>query len=120
MKFLWTTIHVSDMEKSLAFYKEFAGLDVTRRHTSAGDREIAFLGEGETKVELIFDPSSTQVHHSKDISIGFAVASMDEQLKFITERGLAVESGPFEPNPHVRFFYVLDPNGVKVQFLENR
>lgn len=30
-----------------------------------------------------------------------------------------VHSGPFQPNPSVSFFYILDPNGLKIQFVEN-
>ncbi len=56
----------------------------------------------------------------KDISLGFAVDSVDEMMAFVKEKGIAIHSCPFEPSPHVKFFYVLDPNGLKIQFLESR
>jgi lactoylglutathione lyase len=40
-------------------------------------------------------------------------------MKFIKEKSIEIESGPIQPNPNVKFFYVLDPNGVKIQFVEN-
>jgi lactoylglutathione lyase len=55
----------------------------------------------------------------ENISLGFEVKSVDEMIKFIKQKGLEVESGPFQPNPHIRFFHVKDPNGVSVQFVEN-
>jgi lactoylglutathione lyase len=55
----------------------------------------------------------------KDISLGFEVKSLDDMMAFVKEKGLVMHSGPFQPNPHVRFFYVLDPNGLKIQFVEN-
>jgi len=40
-------------------------------------------------------------------------------IEVIKEKGLEVESGPFQPNPHIKFFHVKDPNGVSIQFVEN-
>ena len=45
--------------------------------------------------------------------------SVDEMMNFVKEKGIVVESGPFQPNPHVKFFYIMDPNGLKIQFVEN-
>ena len=53
MKFLWTTILVNDMDESLKFYEEIAGLKPVDRFQAGPGMEIAFLGEGETKIELI-------------------------------------------------------------------
>lgn len=33
--------------------------------------------------------------------------------------GVAFESGPHQPNPTIKFVYVLDLNGFKVRFIEN-
>ncbi len=120
MKFLWVTLSVSNMEESLKFYQEIVGLPVTRRFSSEGSGDIAFLGDGETKLELIAYPNKTENHYGKEMSIGFEVESVEKKIQFIHEKGLAVESGPFEPNPHVRFFFVKDPNGITVQFVENK
>jgi lactoylglutathione lyase len=53
MKFLWTTILVNNMDESLKFYEEIVGLKLTERFQAGPGMEISFLGEGETKVELI-------------------------------------------------------------------
>ena len=78
---------------------------------------------GETKIELICGssyPSYKVKNNNIDgISLGFEVKSVDEKIKFIKEKGLEVDSGPFQPNPHIRFFYVKDPTGVSIQFVEN-
>jgi lactoylglutathione lyase len=39
-------------------------------------------------------------------------------MDYLKQQGVPVHSGPFQPNPHVRFFYVLDPNGLKIQLAE--
>ena len=55
MKFCWTTLSVNNMEESLKFYHEIIGLPVDRRFKMGPEAEIAFLGDGETKLELMYD-----------------------------------------------------------------
>lgn len=119
MKFCWCTLMVKNMEESLKFYQEIVGLEVDRRFKAGPGTEIAFLGDGETKVELVCNDGSKEVNMGQDISLGFEVNSVDEMMASLKEKGIAVHSGPFQPNPHVKFFYVADPNGLKIQFVEN-
>ena len=53
MAFAHTTIHVTDLDRSIAFYGRL-GMDVSRRFGPPG-HEIAFLGDGPTKLELVAD-----------------------------------------------------------------
>lgn len=119
MKFCWTTIMVNNMEESLKFYQEIVGLKLDRRFDAGPNGEIAFLGEGETKVELVCSREERRVNIGQDISMGFEVDSVDRMIEFVKANGIEVHSGPYQPNPHVKFFYILDPNGVKIQFVEN-
>jgi len=107
------------MEKSVKFYREIAGLAECRRFTSGAGTEICFLGGGETKVELICGPDHPVPAPAQGVSLGFEVKSLDETLELVKEKGVQVDSGPFQPNPHIRFFFVKDPDGVSVQFVEN-
>ena len=118
MKFCWCTITVNNMEESLKFYQEIVGLTISRRF-AAGAGEISFLGDGETKIELICIPNHKATGNAEGISLGFEIESVDEMIKFIKEKGREVHSGPFQPNPHIKFFHVKDPNGVSIQFVEN-
>lgn len=119
MKFCWCTITVSNMEESLRFYKEVVGLSVNRRFAAGPGVEISFLGDEETKIELIYDTTHKLGNNVQGISLGFEVESVDEMIKLIKEKGLEVDDGPFQPNPHMKFFFVKDPNGVSIQFVEN-
>ncbi len=116
MKFLWVTLRVNDMEASLKFYREVAGLPLNRRLSAHGG-DMAFLGEGETQIELISAAGGTPAQYGRDLSIGFEVASLNEKMASVQALGLEVE-GPFAPGPGVRFFFVKDPSGVRVQFVE--
>jgi lactoylglutathione lyase len=119
MKFCWSTLKVKNMNESLKFYEEVVGLKVDNRFKAGPGMEIAFLGDGETKVELICHDNSSDVNVGTDISWGFEVKSVDEMMILVKEKGIAIESGPFQPNPHTKFFFITDPNGLRIQFVEH-
>jgi lactoylglutathione lyase len=118
MEFCWVTINVKDMEQSLAFYRDVVGLRVDRKMKPMPGTEIAFLGNGGTEVELIRNEKNSDCQYGKDISLGFVVDSVERAMVEMKEKGVTIHSGPFQPNPQVKFFYVLDPNGLRVQFVE--
>ncbi len=119
MKFCWVTVNVKNLEESLKFYQEVVKLPVKRRFNSGPDVEIVFLGDDETKLELKCNNKSSEVNFGHDISIGFVVESVDKMMALLEEREIKIHSGPFQPNPSIKFFYILDPDGLKVQFVEN-
>jgi len=119
MNFCWVTINVANMERSLGFYQNLFGLKVQRKMTPGPGMELAFLGDGAgTEVELIQDLRTPEPTHGKDISLGFEVADLDAFVATLAKAGLALHSGPFQPNPKIRFAFVLDPDGVKVQLVQ--
>lgn len=118
MKFCWCSISVSDMEESIRFYHEIAGLSVQRRIKAWPDIEIVFMGDGGDEVELIYNPRLDRAYMGNGIAIGFETGSVDEMMRFVQSKGIEIESGPFQPNPYVRFFNVKDPNGLRVEFIE--
>ncbi len=119
MSFCWVTINVMDMERSLAFYREVVGLALNRRMKPMPGTDIAFLGSGDTEVELIRNEKATSCSYGKDVSLGFKVDSLEKTIEFLKEKGVPVQSGPFQPSPTVRFLYVLDPDGMRIQFVED-
>ena len=118
MKFLWTTIHVNDMEESLKFYQEVVGLKLATRFNAGPGMEICFLGEDGTKLELIYSEKFKNIEAGNAVSLGFKVDSLDEIQNLVKEKGIDIKTGPVQPNPSLKYFIILDPNGVKVQFAE--
>jgi lactoylglutathione lyase len=106
------------MDKSVQFYRDVVGLKVNRRMTTADNLEICFLGEGETQVELI-SGRKYAVSCGVGVSLGFEVKSLEDMMDFVREKELPVSSGPFQPTPRIKFFFVEDPDGYSVQFVEN-
>ena len=117
MIFRHVTISVKDMEKSIQFYKDVTGQPIKRRFT-AGESEIVFLGAGETEIELIYTQAKSDVSFGPDISLGFEVESLEDTIKFLKQKNIDVGK-VIQPNPHVRFAFAADPNGLTIQFVEN-
>ncbi len=119
MKFCHVTLRVQDLDASIRFYTDVVGLPIDKRYQAGPDTEIVFLGSGETKVELICYKNQPAATVGSGISIGFEVANVPEKFNSLKGTDTPVVGEIIRPNPHVRFFYVTDPDGLRVQFLEN-
>ncbi|HPM00177.1 MAG TPA: VOC family protein [Bacillota bacterium] len=119
MNFRHVTLTVKDLDASIHFYTEIVGLPVDRRYQPGPDTEIAFLGTGETKVELICHRNQPDAIVGNAVSVGFEVEDILEKFESFKGTDISVVSDIIQPNQHVRFFFVADPDGFRVQFLES-
>lgn len=119
MDFCWVTINVKDLSESLKFYQEIIGLKINRQMNPNPELQIVFLGSGKTEIELIYNAKQAELKYGEDISLGFTIDSVDREIEKLKRVNIAIQSGPFQPNPHIRFFYISDPNGIKIQLVEN-
>jgi len=120
MKYCWSTITVKDMDESILFYRDLLGLKLNQRYPAGPGTEIAFLGEGETKIELICSNENKPNDQGLEgISLGFEVESLEAELKRINDLGYQRQGEVIKPNPKVQFFFLRDPNGIKIQFVEH-
>lgn len=119
MKFLWATINVRNLKETLNFYRNVVGLEIQQTIEMGGGNSINFLGDGETKLEIICSKESKEVDYGDSISLGFEVDSLEDKMELVKREGVEIHSGPFSPAPSTKFFFVLDPNGLKIQFVEN-
>lgn len=122
MKFLCTTINVKSLDESIGFYSDLLGLKLLKRFPAGAGMEIAFMGNGienETLVELMVDSNNNAVNFSEFISIGFAVDSVDAILNTVKSKNIPVQSGPVD-TPSSKFFTIKDPNGLNVQFFQQK
>ena len=118
MKFCWVT-KCKGHGESTGFLSGNYWTKINKRFKPDNDREIVFLGDGETQIELIYNSKTDDINIGESISLGFEVESLEKIGVVLEKKGISIHSGPFSPNPSIRFMYVLDPNGVKVQFVEN-
>lgn len=118
MNFCWITLNVKNLEQSIKFYNEIIGLNISSRF-NAGDLKIAMLGEEQgTKIELI--EGNNEINVSQHISIGFMVKSLDDAICTMKDNDIAIVAGPISPNPSTRFFFVNDPDGYRIQIVEQK
>lgn len=108
MNFLWTTLHVSQLEASLAFYRDRLGLSLNRQIEPA---KIVFLGSGQTLLELIEGEATP----SETISLGFSVKNLEDWTGPLHD---CLVSDIISPMPGFRFCFVADPDGYRIQLVE--
>jgi lactoylglutathione lyase len=117
MKFSWTTLTVSDLEKSIEFYTKVMGLGPVNRMGVPG-HWVAMLGEeGATKLELICTGEPLPAGHGTSVSIGFAPDDLDAMVASLQAQNIPLV-GPISPSPDIRFFFLNDPDGYTVQILQ--
>ena len=114
MKYCWSTVMVKDMDESIKFYQDILGLEIASRFSAMPGLELAFLNAGDVQLELVCNSESANAVIGDAISFGFEVPSLDEALKMVNEKGIAIHSGPFV-HPTVKYFFIQDPNGLKIQ-----
>ncbi|MBU5426406.1 VOC family protein [Tissierella pigra] len=116
MKLNWVTIYVSNLEKSLYFYTKILGLNVSVKFGDE-NHQIVMLGEAdETKIELIFESNTKIENPGKGVSIGLETDNLENLIEELNNIGYKV-TGPISPNPHIRFFFVQDPDGYTIQLI---
>lgn len=118
MKLSFNTIRVRDLDRALKFYQGVLGLSIARRF-QAGSNQIVFLETGGAELELIAGPEGEGTVPGTNLSLGFDVDSLEQILAELERAGVSLYSGPINPNPHVRFALVKDPDGVLLQLTEH-
>lgn len=115
MRYCWTTLHVTDMDRSLAFYRDLLGLRVDSLH---GDNpRVAMLGEpGGPMLELLYEQDADSTDLGRGVNVGYMVDDLDATKAHIEMAGFAV-SGILSPGPGVRFCFVTDPDGFSIQLV---
>jgi catechol 2,3-dioxygenase-like lactoylglutathione lyase family enzyme len=109
------TVRTPKLSETLEFYQWLLDLPIAARHKYA-DAEIIFLGENETKFELIEDSKALPIN-AKGLIVGFTVDNLAEKLSMLDEKKIA-HSGILSPGPGLRFAFFTDLNGCSIQLVE--
>lgn len=118
MNFCWCTITTGNLGESIKFYTEVIGLTLATRFSPRAGMEIVFLADEKgNEIELICFGDHADVPEKKGISLGFEVNSLADTLALVAVKGLTVVNEPVI-TPAVKYFFVKDPNGVSIQFVE--
>ncbi len=117
MKMLHVTIQTDKFDEEIRFYEEQVGLRIQEDMRSIG-RKIVFLAEEaqDTKIEIIENPQAFNAGNA-NLSVGFATEDLDKKYNLLKEAGYTVTQMQ-SPSPNTRFFFVKDPAGVTIQFMQ--
>ena len=118
MKFCWTTLHVSDMQRSLRFYSEILGLGPAVRMGNDAHQVVMLGDAGGTRLELMWDGAPVTADAGRGVSVGLAPENLDKLIAELRDSHGISAVGPISPTPDIRFFFISDPDGYTVQLLE--
>lgn len=119
-------MHVGDLERAIAFYEQVLHFAVVDRHRYEG-HDLAYLRSPASIIEIeLVKPDAKQAEPAEpDASwhIGFTVENLEAEFDRLT--GLGVRLDPIEPYIangvlQTRYFYLYDPDGHQIEFLEAR
>jgi glyoxylase I family protein len=130
-RFHHAAISVADMGASLDFYRELGFELVVDYAGPGGSPRICHLRLGEALLELFWfqgnvpAPESasrleTDLPRVGSKHFALQVDSIDEAKAFVKARGWAPEVAVVNGRTGVRYFFVPDPNGILLEFVEDR
>lgn len=120
MDFLFNTISVSDIEKSMQFYTEILNLNLSRRFQPRPGVEIVFLEDEKVScVELIEHEDQETPNNKKEskIKMGFEVKNLNDTIDFLKTKNIKIQEGPVKIKDG-RFINIQDPDGVMIGLYE--
>lgn len=112
--------NVSDLDRSIRFYREALGLaEVRRREAEDGSFVIVFLGDGQTdfRLELTWLRDHPQKYDLGECE--FHLALRAEDYAAAHERHAAMGCICFE-NPAMGIYFISDPDGYWIEIIPAR
>lgn len=115
--FAHNCVFVSDLERSLKFYKEALGLvPVKTMHPSDMDATLVFLSDGESvhQLELGYMPSRSIPYNLGDnqFHMAFSVENKEEAHALHEKMGVICRDPETEP-----VYFIQDPDGYQIEII---
>ncbi len=119
-KLLHTRYRVSDLEKTISFYKDVLGLEEVRRQMSGRGSQLVFLKAPDSDVEIEickFDESGPIVVGPDLTHLAFEVEDLDEFAKKAAAKGYPLSDGPHSTGSG-RIAFIDAPEGYEIELIE--
>ena len=126
MKYVHTCYRVLDLDRSLDFYINKLGLELTRKIPIGHEATNAFLavpGDSEPRLELTLNHDREEPYTLGEgySHVAFAVEDLDALAEKLEEAGgVDFESTPHAIGSGTRIFFVKDPDGYRIEFIERK
>jgi len=120
-KLLHTRYRVTDLEKTVAFYKDVLGLQEVRRHTSGRGSQLVFLkaAGSEEEIELCkFDQSGPVVVGPDLTHLAFEVDDMEKFAREAAAKGYPLSDGPHRTERGDAIAFIDAPEGYEIELIQ--
>src|SRR5207248_10323466 len=120
-KLLHTRYRVTDLEKTVAFYRDVLGLEETRRHTSGRGSQLVFFKapESEEEIELCkYDKSGPVVVGPYLTHLAFEVDDLEEFAQEAKAKGYPLSDGPHTTSGGSMIAFVDAPEGYEIELIQ--
>jgi lactoylglutathione lyase len=120
-KLLHTRYRVSDLEKTVSFYKNVLGLEEVNRHSSPRGSELVFFkapGSDEL-IEICKFDGSGPVNVGSDIThLAFEVEDLNAFAKHAAAKGYPLSDGPTPTSSGSVIAFVDAPEGYEIELIQ--
>lgn len=120
-RLLHTRYRVTDLEKTVAFYRDVLGLQETRHHTSGrGSQLVFFKAPGsDEEIELCkFDDSGPVVVGPDLTHLAFEVDDIEEFAKHSAAKGYPLSDGPHPNSSGGAIAFIDAPEGYEIELIQ--
>ena len=120
-KLLHTRYRVSDLDKTVSFYKDVLGMVEVGRHTSGRGSQLVFLkaAGSEELLEICKYDASGPVVVGPDLThLAFEVDNLDEFAKYSTAKGYPLSDGPSPSGTGSIIAFLDAPEGYEVELIQ--
>jgi len=122
-KYLHTRFRVSDMEKSINFYRDILGMKVIEQKISPRGSKLVFLRfpDIDCELELCSFPNSGSVQVPEDlVHLAFEVDDLNMCVEKLKKAGIPITEGPVESSNGTRFIFIEDPDKYEIELMQYR
>ena len=120
-KLLHTRYRVTDLEKTVAFYRDVLGLQEIRRHTSGrGSQLVFFKAPGsDEEIEICkFDESGPVVVGPDLTHLAFEVDDIEEFAQRSAAKGYPLSDGPHASSGGGAIAVIDAPEGYEIELIQ--
>ncbi|HEY0791116.1 MAG TPA: VOC family protein [Chthoniobacterales bacterium] len=121
-KLLHTRYRVTDLEKTISFYRDILGLQEVSRHTSPRGSQLVFLKApgSEEEIEICKFDESGPVQVGPDLThLAFEVDDLDAFAKEVAAKGHPLSDGPTKTGSGSVIAFLDAPEGYEVELIQH-
>ena len=121
-KLLHTRYRVSDLERTVSFYRDVLGLEEVRRQTSGRGSQLVFLKApgSEEEIEICkFDESGPIIVGPDLTHLAFEVDNLEEFAKQTEAKGYPLSDGPHRHGRGGAIAFIDAPEGYEIELIQH-